>query len=119
MNAFKSVGPDGIPNRIWKSFAPELSLSVTEIFNASFSACIVFPTIWKGSFISPMPKATSVTADGDLRPISLTPCIAKIQEDFALKWLTEDVRYKIDPHQFGSLQPPIAFWTCSKIGSRH
>jgi hypothetical protein len=120
MNTFKSVGPDGIPNRIWKCFAPELSLPVTEIFNASFSACI-FPTIWKDSFISPIPKATPVTADGDLRSISLTPCIAKIQEDFALKWLTEDARHKIDPQQFGSLkrQPPIAFWTCSKIGSRH
>ena len=45
-----------------------------------------------------------MTADGDLRPISLTPCIAKIQEDFALKWLTEDVRHKIDPQQFGSLK---------------
>ena len=52
----------------------------------------------------PIPKATPVTADGDLRPISLTPCIAKIQEDFALKWLTEDIRHKIDPQQFSSLK---------------
>ncbi len=36
MNAFKSVGPDGIPIRIWKTFGPELSLPITEIFNASF-----------------------------------------------------------------------------------
>ncbi len=78
MNVFKSVGPDGIPNRIWKTFAPELSLPITEIFNASFSAC-TFPTIWKDSFISPIPKVTPVTADGDLRPISPTPCIAKFK----------------------------------------
>ncbi len=99
MNPFKSVGPDGILNRIWKSFAPELSLPITEIFFA-----YTFPTIWKDSFISPIPKVTTVTADGDLRPISLTLCIAKIQEDFALKWLTEDVQHKIDPQQFGPLK---------------
>ena len=84
MNPFKSVRPDGIPNCIWRNFVPEYSLPVAETFNASFSAC-TFPMEWKDSYVTPISRVTPVTADEDLRPIALTPCSAKIQEDFALK----------------------------------
>ena len=69
-----------------------------------FPSVATFPTVWKDSYVTPIPKVTPVTADGDLRPIALTPCIAKIQKDFALKWLIEDFRHKIDPQQFDSLK---------------
>ena len=103
LNPRKTIGPDGIPNRIWKEFAPELAGPVTKIFNASFSSGL-FPKLWKDSYVSPVPKTTPVTCDDDLRPISLTPCISKVQEDFAVKWLIEDVQSEIDPQQFGSLK---------------
>lgn len=103
LGLFKAIGTDGLPNRIWKEFAFELAIPVTEIFNASFSSGF-FPTLWKDSYISPIPKVTPITCNGDLRPIALTPCISKVQEDFAVKWLIEDVQHEIDPQQFGSLK---------------
>ena len=87
-----------------KNFHQNLQVrSVTKIFNASFSSGL-FPKLWKVSYVSPVPKTTPVTCDDDLRPISLTPCISKVQEDFAVKWLIEDVQSEIDPQQFGSLK---------------
>ena len=90
LSPFKSPGADGIPNRILKEFAHELAEPVARIFNCSmFSGC--FPTIWKDSLISPTPKVTPVTGDGDLRPIARTPCISKVLEDFVVLWLIDDV----------------------------
>lgn len=103
ISPFKAIGPDEVPNRIWKKFAPELATPVTDIFNASFSSGS-FPTLWKDSYISPIAKVTPVTGDGDLRPIALTPCVSKVQEDFAVRWLIDDVKHEIDPQQFGCLK---------------
>ena len=35
--------------------------------------------------------------EGDFRPISLTPCLSKVLEDFVVTWLIDDVKDKIDP----------------------
>ena len=58
----------------------------------------------KYSYITAIPKTTPISGDADLRPISLTSCVSKIQEDFAVKWLLEDVQDIIDPQQFGTLK---------------
>ena len=42
--------------------------------------------------------------DRDLRPIALSPCISKVQEYFAVKWLVEDIQHEIDRQQFASLK---------------
>ena len=41
---------------------------------------------------------------GDFRPISSTPCLFKVLEDFAVTWLIDDVKDKINPDQFGCLK---------------
>ena len=64
----------------------------------------MFPESWKQSFISPIPKTRPVQSENDLRPISLTPTLSKIQEDLALDWLYEDIGKKIDLRQFGSIK---------------
>ena len=103
IKASKSAGPDAIHNRILKEFAFELAYPVAEIFNRSFASG-VFPDSWKQSFISPIPKTRPVQSENDLRPISLTPTLSKIQEDFAVRWLFQDIGNKIDIRQFGSLK---------------
>ena len=45
-----------------------------------------------------------MSSEDELRPISLTPCLSKILEDFVVKWLMFDIRHMIDPKQFGSLK---------------
>ena len=42
--------------------------------------------------------------EGDFRPISLTPCLSKVLEDFLVTWLIDDIKDKIDPNQFGCLK---------------
>lgn len=96
----KSVGPDEIPNRILRDFAFELSPVISDIYNSSLRQGKI-PEILKSSFISPIPKcAPPKTIEDDLRPISLTPQIAKIMESFALESLISDIGDKIDPYQF-------------------
>ena len=99
----KAAGPDGILNRVLKECSDELAYPITELFNRSFEAGL-FPESWKQSLISPILKTRPVQSENDLRPISLTPTLSKIQEDFAVKWLYEDIGKKIDPRQFGSIK---------------
>ena len=80
---FKAQGPDNVPCRILKEFAYELAEPVTTIFNASLASGIV-PAIWKDSNITPIPKIQSPTNEGDFRPISLTPGLSKVLEDFVV-----------------------------------
>ena len=103
ISAFKLPGPDGIPTRIWKECAPELAEPITLIFNTSIASGI-FPTAWKDSNVTPVPKVTPITGRGDLRPISLTAIVSKVLEDFVVEWLIEDVKHIIDPSQFGCLK---------------
>ena len=96
----KSVGPDAIPNRVLKEFAPELSLVIQDIYNQSIREGYI-PELLKSSIISPIPKVTSPQSiESDLRPISLTCNLAKIMEGFFCKSLLPQLTPKIDPRQF-------------------
>ena len=103
INPFKTCGPDNIPGRILKEFAHLFSEPVATIFNSSLLSG-VFPKIWKNSHIVPIPKIKQPTEEEHTRPISLTPCISKVLEDFVVHWMISDVGDKIDSQQFGSLK---------------
>ena len=103
ISTFKSHGPDAIPNRIIKDYAYELAEPVSRIFNISLSSGLV-PSMWKDAIIIPVPKSQYATCEDEVCPISLTACLSNILEDFVVKWMMEDIRHKIDPKQFGSLQ---------------
>ena len=79
--SFKAFGPDAIPNRILKLFASKLSEPVTTIFDRLLSSGD-FPSAWRDAYISPIPKASPVTCDNDLRPVALTACLSKVFEEF-------------------------------------
>ena len=96
----KSGGPDDLPARIIKEFAYELSFPVTNILNTSFSQAIV-PTQWKEANVVPIPKQFPPKLQ-KLRPISLTPLLAKIAEGFICKWVTNAIQPNIDVRQFGN-----------------
>ena len=99
----KVHGPGNVPCRIVKEFAYELAEPITTIFNTSLRSGIV-PVVWKESSIIPIPKIQSPMYEGDFRPISLTPCLSKVLEDFVVTWLIDDIKDKIDPNQFGCLK---------------
>ena len=81
----------------------ELAEPVTTIFIKSLQSGIV-PALWKESNIIPIPKVISPNEESDTRPISLTPCLSKVLEDFVVKWLLDDIKGKIDQQQFGCLK---------------
>ena len=103
INPYKASGPDNIPTRILKEFSIELSKPVAQVFNVSHSEGVT-PTAWKKSEIIPITKIQPVSEEGDLRPISLTPCLSKVLEDFVVNWIILDLGHKIDPQQFGCLK---------------
>ena len=53
-------------------------------------------------FVVPIPKVSPPnTIEEDLRPISLTPQVAKIMEGFTLESLLSQIMDKLDSKQFG------------------
>ena len=98
-----------------KEFAYELAEPVTTIFIKSLQSGIV-PALWKESNIIPIPKVSSPNEESDTRPISLTPCLPKVLKDFVVKWLLDDIKGKIDQHQFGCLKGASStFWLLDMI----
>ena len=96
----KAVGPDSIPNRLLKEFAPELAPSIRDIYNQSLREGDI-PTLLKSSIVTPIPKVTPPsTIEKDFRPISLTCTVAKVMEGFTCSRLLPQLDGKIDPRQY-------------------
>ncbi|XP_072016828.1 uncharacterized protein [Amphiura filiformis] len=102
VNRGKTCGPDGIPPRLVKEFAYELSVPLTEVLNTSLIEGVV-PSQWKKAIVVPIPKTNPPSIE-KLHPVSLTDCFAKIGEGFISKWVLEDVSHKIDHQQFGNVK---------------
>ena len=73
------------------------------IFNKSLNSG-TFPKAWKDSYITPIPKVSQPMCEEDTRPISLTSCLAKVLEDFVVRWIMFDVENLIDTQQSGCLR---------------
>ncbi|KAM4624569.1 gamma-crystallin M2-like [Polymixia lowei] len=73
-NARKAAGPDGIPGRVLRNCAEQLTTVLTDIFNLSLAQAVV-PACLKTTSIVPVPKHSSATSLNDFRPVALTPII--------------------------------------------
>ena len=56
-----------------------------------------------GNYYSCVKETSPVTIENDIRPISLTPIIAKVFESFLLKWINVYVKPQIDDKQYGGM----------------
>ena len=54
------------------------------------------------------PKVKQPLCESDTRPISLTPILSEVLEDFVVSWMIEDVGEHIDSRQFGSLKKDLS-----------
>ena len=100
LNVGKAIGPDMIPNRVFKEFAPELAPLIMDIYNCSLREGYV-PDLLKRSIIYPLPKVSPPQEiQTDLRPISLTCTLAKVMEGFARNRLVAQISENFDPRQY-------------------
>ena len=104
LNPNKAEGSDGIPNWILKENADLLATAVTDIINTSYKESRL-PCSWKFANIVPIPKAKPVrNVNKDLRPISQTPIVSKIAEDYVVNLFVKPaVLKKLDPNQYGTV----------------
>ena len=104
LKSTKAQGPDGVPAWLLKENADLLTEPVTDILNCSyFEACL--PPSWKEADIVPVPKQKPIKdVNKHLRPISLTPILSKVAEEFIVEMYVKPVLMrKISDNQFGSV----------------
>ena len=99
LNPNKASGPDQIPSWLLKDNAP-----VADILNSSFQESRL-PKSWKRADITPLPKQSLVLdVNKHLRPISLTPILSKVAEDYVVEeYIKPAVLVKVDWNQFGTV----------------
>ena len=86
-----------------KNYAHLLAAPVTAIFNSSFSEGKL-PDLWKTATVVPVPKKHPPgSLESDIRPISLTPILAKVVEAIVLNWVHDVITPQIYERQFGGL----------------
>ena len=104
LNPTKAHGPDEIPTWLIKENADLLADPVRDILNCSYREGRL-PKQWKKADIIPVPKKKPICdVNKHLRPISLTPILSKIGEDFVVeKFIKPAVLKVIDNNQFGTV----------------
>ena len=101
----KASGPDNIHPRILKECADELSVPLSEIFNASMTTGIV-PTAWRQAKVTAVFKKGNKNMASNYRPISLTCIPSKIIEslirDHIIKYMSSQSLFS--QKQFGFMK---------------
>ena len=78
---------DNIPPWMVNNYAHLLAAPVTAIFNSSLKEGKL-PDLWKTATVVPVPKKHPPgSLENDIRPISLTPILAKAFEGIVLNWV--------------------------------
>ena len=104
LNPHKASGPDGIPNWLMRGYAEILAPPVSSVLNSSFAEQRLLRPSWKQADVVPIPKLKSVSnVNKHLRPISLTPAISKIAEDFVVSIHVGPAVLKVDSDQFAAI----------------
>ena len=93
------------PSWLLKEYCDLVAYPITEILNASHAEQRL-STIWKMADVTPLPKRKPVVDIRKvLRPISLTPCISKVAEEFVVDGFVKPAVMNIlDDNQYGAVQ---------------
>ena len=98
------MGPDGIPGWVLKENADILAQPIADIINKSYSETHL-PLSWKSADVVPIPKEKPVRdVNRLLRPISQTPIVSKVAEDYVVDCFVKPaILKKVDPNQYGTI----------------
>ena len=107
INPRKASRPDGIPAWLLKENADLLSDTVTDIINCSFAKSRL-PRSWKSADTVSIPKQKPIKdVNKHLCPISVTPVLFKVAEEFVVaEHLRPSILKKIGDNQFGANRYP-------------
>ncbi|XP_022808365.1 uncharacterized protein LOC111345348 [Stylophora pistillata] len=97
LNRRKAHGPDGIPGWVLKENADLLAAPIADILNLSYREGRLLHS-WKEADVVPVPKQRPLQdINKHLRPISLTPILSKIAEEYVVDtYVKPAVLSKID-----------------------
>ena len=87
VNIHKAAGPDGLPGRVLKACAGQLTSVFTDNFNLSLAESVI-PTCFKQTTVVPVPKKAKVTGLNDYRPVALTSVAMKCFERLVMAHMT-------------------------------
>jgi exonuclease III len=98
----KAIGPDGVPNWIWRDCSKLLAPPIASIVCSSMREGY-WPQVWKSADVIALGKVPQPrTIEDDIRPIGLTSVLGKaVCESVMVKILWSFIRKKIHPQQFG------------------
>ncbi|XP_046748859.1 uncharacterized protein LOC124412786 [Diprion similis] len=83
LGTLRAEGVDGISAHVLKTFKVLFGPLITDLINSSLhSGC--YPTLWRSSLITPIPKARSPQTVADMRPISILCAMSKVCERVVL-----------------------------------
>ena len=100
----KSVGPDGLSNKLLNSLAGQFCTPLCSMINCSIRTGMV-PSQWKLSRVTPLPKTfPPINIETDLRPISITSSCSKIAESFICRFFNDVFTDHCDINQFGCIK---------------
>ena len=104
LNSSKAMGPDGVPGWLLKENADVFAQPVADILNCSFQEARL-PSSWKDADIAPVPKEKPIRdVNKHLRPISLTPVLSKLAEDYVVeRYVKAAALARVDANQFGTV----------------
>ena len=102
LNSSKACGFENVPNKLYKTIAPIISLFLTNVFNKCYDLG-TFPAILKYAKVIPLYKSGQKDLVNNYRPISLLSPIAKVFEKLLFIRLDKFFSYKkvISNQQFG------------------
>ena len=92
-------GPDSIWPCMLKETAAYLAGPLAKIINRSLTE-MEFPTSWKETYISPIPKKPNDLTKKDFRPITLTPIIARISEAHVIDLMRPSIGERLSKNHF-------------------
>lgn len=98
-----SIGPDGIPSALLKSYRKSFVSPLVHIFNLALKTS-TYPVQWKLSRVTPIPKTSNKLVVEDYRPIAILSSPAKVFESVLHKVIISQVKAILNNAQHGFRQ---------------
>ena len=100
LNNTHATFPIDLHFRLRREYDLFLVAPLKDILNSCLEAG-VYPEKWKLEIVTPIEKVLYPKQISDLRKIGNTSDYSKLLESFLKDWILEDIKFKIDPSQFG------------------